>query len=57
MDTKKEIWAIFSKVYSIKADAPKTQLQTELIDELTKYVENKKGETNVRKSKESSKGK
>lgn len=57
METKKEIWAIFSRIYSIKSDAPKTQLQVELIDELAKYVENKKGENNVRKSKEPSKGK
>jgi hypothetical protein len=57
METKKEIWAIFSRIYSIKSDAPKTQLQVELIDELAKYVENKKGENNVRKSKEPSKRK
>jgi len=57
MDIRKDIWIIFSKVYSIHADAPKTQLQSELIEELAKYVENKKGENNVRKSKESSKRK
>lgn len=55
-DTYKDVWSIFSKVYKIAGDGPKTELQSELIDKLVEYIDKDRKE-NVTETKGPGKGK